>query len=277
MLCASAAVYVVHSGWGKHGASRSLVDRAAVAAVLLGLGFAFKVYPAIFVLPLMLYVLTGGRRRPSSAVAGADWRGAVGWRRLDRHGGADERAVRVPASRAGRRRSRSSCAGGRTSPRTRSGSGGSAAQPGQRDGAGRSWGCCRRAGSWSRSRWRAGSAGGVTSGGPYPWVPVSAAMLCGFLLLHKVHSPQYTLWLVPMFVLLRVNVGLGGGVPRWLTRHGRRHLPVVLRDQFGGKRAESYDGFTGPGRDDRRLGLGGPALGACSSLPALRGHLHGNA
>jgi hypothetical protein len=62
--------------------------------------------------------------------------------------------------------------------------------------------------------------------GTYPWVPVSAAMLCGFLLLHKVHSPQYTLWLVPMFVLLRVNwawvaayfaadFAMGVGIFRW--------------------------------------------------------------
>ena len=29
-------------------------------------------------------------------------------------------------------------------------------------------------------------------------------MLCGFLLFHKVHSPQYTLWILPFFVLLRV-------------------------------------------------------------------------
>jgi hypothetical protein len=52
-------------------------------------------------------------------------------------------------------------------------------------------------------------------------------MLCGFLLLHKVHSPQYTLWLVPMFVLLRVRWGwivayfaadlvMGIGIFRWL-------------------------------------------------------------
>jgi hypothetical protein len=41
--------------------------------------------------------------------------------------------------------------------------------------------------------------------GTYPWIGVSAAMLCGFLLLHKVHSPQYTLWLLPFFVLLRVR------------------------------------------------------------------------
>jgi hypothetical protein len=43
--------------------------------------------------------------------------------------------------------------------------------------------------------------------GSYPWIGVSAAMLCGFLLLHKVHSPQYTLWLLPFFVLLRVHWG----------------------------------------------------------------------
>jgi hypothetical protein len=51
-------------------------------------------------------------------------------------------------------------------------------------------------------------------------------MLCGVLLLHKVHSPQYTLWLVPMFVLLRVDWGwvaayfvadfaMGVGIFRW--------------------------------------------------------------
>ena len=51
-------------------------------------------------------------------------------------------------------------------------------------------------------------------------------MLCGFLLLHKVHSPQYTLWLLPFFVLLRVPWGwvvaylvadlvMGIGIFRW--------------------------------------------------------------
>ncbi len=44
----------------------------------------------------------------------------------------------------------------------------------------------------------------------YPWIAVSGSMLCGFLLLHKVHSPQYTLWLVPFFVLLRVPWALVG-------------------------------------------------------------------
>ena len=46
--------------------------------------------------------------------------------------------------------------------------------------------------------------------GAYPWVAVSAMMLCAFLLFHKVHSPQYTLWLVPFLVLLRVPWTLVG-------------------------------------------------------------------
>ena len=50
---------------------RSLVDRASVAAVLLGLGFALKLYPGAFVLPLALHVLTASR--PGRL----DWRGAL--------------------------------------------------------------------------------------------------------------------------------------------------------------------------------------------------------
>ena len=57
-------------------------------------------------------------------------------------------------------------------------------------------------------------------------IGVSGAMLCGFLLLHKVHSPQYTLWLLPFFVLLAVpwrwivayltvDLVMGIGIFRW--------------------------------------------------------------
>ncbi len=41
----------------------------------------------------------------------------------------------------------------------------------------------------------------------YPCLQVCAAMLCAYLLLNKVHSPQYTLWLLPFFVLLRIRAG----------------------------------------------------------------------
>jgi uncharacterized membrane protein len=41
-------------------------------------------------------------------------------------------------------------------------------------------------------------------GGEYPWIQVSGAMLCAYLLFNKVHSPQFVLWLIPFFVLIRV-------------------------------------------------------------------------
>lgn len=43
--------------------------------------------------------------------------------------------------------------------------------------------------------------------GSYPWLQVCAAMLCGYLVLNKVHSPQFALWLLPLFVLLRIRAG----------------------------------------------------------------------
>jgi Glycosyltransferase family 87 len=51
--------------------------------------------------------------------------------------------------------------------------------------------------------------GWLRRGGPegFPWLGVAGAMLCAFLLFNKVHSPQYTLWLLPFFVLLRVRWG----------------------------------------------------------------------
>jgi hypothetical protein len=43
--------------------------------------------------------------------------------------------------------------------------------------------------------------------GGYPFVPVAAACLAAFLLWNKVHSPQYALWILPLFVLLEVHWG----------------------------------------------------------------------
>ncbi len=42
--------------------------------------------------------------------------------------------------------------------------------------------------------------------GVFPWLQVSGAMLAAYMLLNKVNSPQYILWLIPFFVLLRVPV-----------------------------------------------------------------------
>ena len=51
-----------------------------------------------------------------------------------------------------------------------------------------------------------GAARGRREGG-YPLVQVCAAVLVVFLLVNKVASPQYTLWLLPFFALLRVHWG----------------------------------------------------------------------
>ena len=41
--------------------------------------------------------------------------------------------------------------------------------------------------------------------GGYPFLPVAAACLASFMLWNKVHSPQYTLWILPLFALVAVN------------------------------------------------------------------------
>lgn len=230
VACAVAAAYVVHRGWGRRGADRPLVHRATVASVLLAVGFCLKLYPAIFVPPLMLYVATGG----------ADGRELPPGRRYDVAGAVRVAAaatitavlINLPFLLLGRQGWLASFAFQRI----------------------------RRVDITTNSIWFWGfrpdsdptnvafqQVIGVVSPvlvlasfglacwlgwqryrreGSYPWVQVSAAMLCGFLLLYKVHSPQYTLWLVPMFVLLRIRLGwalgyfladaaMGIGIFRW--------------------------------------------------------------
>jgi uncharacterized membrane protein len=43
--------------------------------------------------------------------------------------------------------------------------------------------------------------------GEYPFLQVCAALLCAFLVLNKAHSPQFALWLLPFFVLVRIRLG----------------------------------------------------------------------
>lgn len=184
--------------------------RGIIAAVLLALGFCLKIYPGIFVLPLAIYVLTegaprDGRRLRELDVAGAaqtllaamatvaavnlpfvlagveGWRASVTFQRL-RQADITTNSIWYWGHQA---------IFGRDAETTQTWHDFVAvASPGLMAGAfalalGLGW-----------RRW--------TPAAPFPWVGVSAAMLAGFLLFHKVHSPQYTLWIIPFLVLLEV-------------------------------------------------------------------------
>jgi uncharacterized membrane protein len=235
VACAVAAVYVLHRGWGRRGADRPFLDRATAAAVLLGIGFAFKLYPAIFVLPLMLYVLTGGRNG-RELPAGKRWNVAAAFKVA---GIALLTAVLInlPFALAGFEGWKASFLfqWQRKADITTNSIWFWALRPDSNpENAGvQEWISLLSMTLMLASFVLACALGWLRyqREGTYPWVAVSAAMLCGFLLLHKVHSPQYTLWLVPMFVLLRIRWGwvvayliadlaMGIGIFRWYYEIG---------------------------------------------------------
>ncbi len=235
VAAAAAAVFAVH-GWRT---DRTLAQRGTVAGVLLGLGFAFKLYPGAFVLPLALYVLAASR--PGRL----DWRGAI---RVPLAAAVTVVLVNVPFMLAGYEGWRASFTfqqlrkvdfttnsiwfwGFRPE-----------SDPDNVDFQSTmdwlsptlvllSFAVAVVVGWWRYSR-----------DGVYPWVGVSAAMLCGFLLLHKVHSPQYTLWLLPFFVLVQVpwslvgayllaDLAMGIGIFRWYYQL-HAGLPSGIYDGF---------------------------------------------
>ncbi|OZC32923.1 hypothetical protein [Gordonia polyisoprenivorans] len=182
----------------------SLRTSAILASILLAIGFCLKLYPGFFVLPLAIYVLTGGLRGRRAL----DWIGAA-WVAIT--AALTVVVIQLPFMVLGY-------------------DGWRAALTFQGK---------RRADVDTNSIWYWGlrhltggqdgtynSIVGVLSPtlivcafvvavyfgwrqynrtGLYPWIGVSAAMLAGFMVFHKVHSPQYTLWILPFFVLLRVR------------------------------------------------------------------------
>ncbi|HVK21007.1 MAG TPA: glycosyltransferase 87 family protein [Actinokineospora sp.] len=246
VACGVAAVYVVHRGWGKRGTDRPLVDRGVAAAVLLGLGFAFKLYPAIFVLPLMFYVLTGGRG--GAELPPGKQRDVAGMIRVALVSMVTAVAVNIPFAVAGWDGWLASFVfqGQRKADITANSIWFWAFRPDSDPGNESVQGFISFA---SPLLVVASFVAAVLVGWvrfkrehTYPWVAVSAAMLCGFLLLHKVHSPQYTLWLVPMFVLLKIRWGwitayfvadfaMGVGIFLWFARIAAKE-PSGMYDSF---------------------------------------------
>ncbi|SDC81400.1 glycosyltransferase family 87 protein [Actinokineospora iranica] len=211
VACAVAAVYVVHRGWGGAGVDRPLIQRASASAVLLGLGFAFKLYPAIFVLPLMLYVLTGGRG--GRELPEGKTRDVGGMVKVALIAMGTAVGVNIPFAVAGFDGWLASFVfqGQRKADITANSIWFWGFRP---DSDPENEAVHQLIGVVSPMLVFASFAVACVVGwvryqceGTYPWVAVSAAMLCGFLLLHKVHSPQYTLWLVPMFVLMKIRWG----------------------------------------------------------------------
>ncbi|MFI9507150.1 glycosyltransferase family 87 protein [Nocardia sp. NPDC052566] len=204
VVCTAVAAVYVMAALTRY----SLRTRGIVAAILLALGFCFKLYPGIFVLPLMAFVLTGGMARDRGD--GLDVRGAL---QAAAAAIGTVIVVNLPFALAGYEGWRASI---------------TFQQLRQADITTNSiwyWGLRPMFGpdaesesafqnavsiaspllvlaSFALAMWLGWKRFGAT--GVFPWVGVSGAMLCGFLLFHKVHSPQYTLWLVPFLVLLEL-------------------------------------------------------------------------
>ncbi|MEC3914277.1 glycosyltransferase family 87 protein [Nocardia sp. CDC160] len=189
----------------------SLRDRAIAAAVFLAIGFCFKLYPGIFLPPLLIYVLVGEHplREKRFDVRGALMVAATAIGTVV--------AINLPFALAGYDGWRASITFqqlrqadittnsiwywglGPLFANTRSGYDTfqdmvSVASP------------TLIVASFALACWLGWKKYQLS--GIYPWIGVSGAMLCGFLLFHKVHSPQYTLWLIPFLVLLEVPWGL---------------------------------------------------------------------
>ena len=69
----------------------------------------------------------------------------------------------------------------------------------------------------------------------YPFLPACAALLAGFLLVGKVHSPQYALWLIPLFALVRIRfvwyaLFVAGNVVMYLAIFGASAWSIHARD-----------------------------------------------
>ncbi|WP_084478460.1 glycosyltransferase family 87 protein [Nocardia jejuensis] len=235
VVCTAVAAFYVVTAMTRY----SLRTRGILAAVLLGIGFCLKLYPGIFLLPLLIHVLLGEHdeyeRRRDYDVRGAvlvavtglltviavnlpfalsgyeGWRASITFQQL-RHADITTNSIWYWGLRPMFGSSEAAEASFQDVV--------SMASP------------LLVLVSFALATWLGCKRYVVT--GVYPWIGVSGAMLCGFLLFHKVHSPQYTLWLIPFLVLLEVpwsligvyllaDASIGIGVFRYFYALGSGH------------------------------------------------------
>lgn len=166
--------------------------RPGGAAMLLGLGAATKIYPGFLALPLLL-----------ERLALRDYRGAA---RVAAGTGGVWAVINVPVLLAnpGGWWATYAFQAGRTADLTTNSIWFWGLPELEADQVNR-WSAALVVSSWALALIVGWSRAQRT--GRYPWLQVGAALLCAFLLFNKVHSPQYVLWLLPFFVLLRVRWG----------------------------------------------------------------------
>lgn len=78
--------------------------------------------------------------------------------------------------------------------------------------------------------WRVAQRTGV-----YPWLAASAALVCGYMLFNKVDSPQYILWLVPFFAMIRIR-------SRWIIAYYLTDVALFVGWFEGTYHATIHDG-----------------------------------
>ena len=172
-----------------------------LAGVLLGLGVAAKLYPLLLLGALFLLCLRAGRLRAWLRTAVAAGGGLAGGGRADRPAGAGQlgRFFRLNRQPAGRPRHDLEPAPARRRPRLLDGP----LAPGQTP-------TVLNAVVAVLLLVLLAAGGGLADAAPRRcgrgWPQLAFLLVAGFLLLNKVWSPQYSLWLLPLAVLAR---------PRW--------------------------------------------------------------